>query len=70
MEIDHEAAIEFMRVAYEPEDWIALFVKSYASGRVHTTDGRVLLEDVGGTVAGSTASGRLIERRVERPVAQ
>ena len=44
--------------------------ESYASGRVHTTDGRVLLEDVGGTVAGSTASGRLIERRVERPVAQ
>jgi hypothetical protein len=44
--------------------------ESYASGRVHTTDGRVLLEDVGGTVAGSTASGKLIERRVERPVAQ
>ena len=44
--------------------------ESYASGRVHTTDGRVLLEDVGGTVAGSTASGKLIERRVARPVAQ
>jgi hypothetical protein len=44
--------------------------ESYASGRVHTTDGRVLLEDVGGTVAGSTESGKLIERRVERPVAQ
>ena len=44
--------------------------ESYASGRVHTTDGRVLLEDVGGTVAGSTASGKLIERRVERPIAQ
>jgi len=44
--------------------------ESYASGRVHTTDGRVLLEDVGGTVAGSTTSGKLIERRVERPVAQ
>jgi hypothetical protein len=44
--------------------------ESYASGRVFTTEGRVLLEDVGGTVAGSTGSGKLIERRVERPVAQ
>jgi hypothetical protein len=44
--------------------------ESYASGRVHTIDGRVLLEDVGGTVAGSSASGKVVERRVERPVAQ
>jgi hypothetical protein len=34
VEIDHQAAVEFLRIAYEPEDWIALFVKSYASGRV------------------------------------
>jgi len=34
VEIDHEAAIEFLRIAYEPEDWIAVFVKSYVSGRV------------------------------------
>jgi hypothetical protein len=34
VEIDHDAAIEFLRMAYEPEDWVALFVKSYVSGRV------------------------------------
>jgi hypothetical protein len=40
--------------------------ESYVSGRVHTVGGRVLLEDVGGTVAGSSAKGRVIERRVQR----
>jgi hypothetical protein len=40
--------------------------QSYVSGRVHTTDGRVLLEDVGGNVAGSSQDGKVIERRVER----
>jgi hypothetical protein len=34
VEIDREAAIEFLRIAYEPEDWIAVFLKSYVSGRV------------------------------------
>src|SRR5262249_36166525 len=34
VEIDQEAALEFLRIAYEPEDWIAVFVKSYVSGRV------------------------------------
>jgi hypothetical protein len=40
--------------------------QSYVSGRVHTNDGRVLLEDVGGNVAGSSQDGKVIERRVER----
>jgi hypothetical protein len=40
--------------------------ESYVNGRVHTVGGRVLLEDVSGTVAGSTAKGKVIERRVQR----
>jgi DUF4097 and DUF4098 domain-containing protein YvlB len=41
--------------------------ESYVSGRVHTVGGRVLLEDVTGTVNGSSASGKVTERRVTRP---
>ena len=40
--------------------------ESYVSGRVHTVGGRVLLEDVSETVAGSSAKGKVIERRVQR----
>ena len=40
--------------------------ESYVSGRVHTAGGRVVLEDVSGTVAGSTAKGKVVERRVQR----
>ena len=40
--------------------------ESFVSGRVHTVGGRVLLEDVSGTVAGSSGKGRVIERRVQR----
>ena len=40
--------------------------QSYVSGRVHTVGGRVVLEDVSGTVAGSSAKGKVIERRVQR----
>jgi hypothetical protein len=40
--------------------------QSYVRGRVHTNDGRVLLEDVGGNVRGTSARGTVIERRVER----
>jgi hypothetical protein len=40
--------------------------ESYVSGRVHTVGGRVLLEDVSGTVAGTTAKGKVVERRVQR----
>ena len=40
--------------------------ESYVSGRVHTVGGRVVLEDVSGTVAGSSGKGKVIERRVQR----
>jgi hypothetical protein len=40
--------------------------ESYVSGRVHTVGGRVLLEDVSGTVAGTSAKGKVTERRVQR----
>jgi hypothetical protein len=40
--------------------------QSYVRGRVHTNAGRVLLEDVGGNVRGTTGRGTIIERRVER----
>jgi hypothetical protein len=30
---DSQAALQFLRVAYEPDDWIALFLKSYVTGR-------------------------------------
>ena len=40
--------------------------QSYVRGSVHTNAGRVLLEDVGGDVQGTTAKGRVLERRVER----
>lgn len=40
--------------------------ESYVSGRVHTVGGKVVMEDVSGTVAGSTGKGKVIERRVQR----
>jgi len=40
--------------------------ESYLSGRVHTVGGRVVLEDVSGSVAGSSGKGKVIERRVQR----
>jgi hypothetical protein len=40
--------------------------ESYVSGRVHTVGGRVLLEDVSGSVAGTSAKGKVTERRVQR----
>jgi hypothetical protein len=40
--------------------------QSYVRGSVHTSDGRVLLEDVGGDVQGTSSKGRVVERRVER----
>lgn len=33
MVADSDAAIEFLRVAFDPDDWIALFLKSYETGR-------------------------------------
>ena len=40
--------------------------ESYVSGSLRTLDGRVLFEDVGGSVMGTSAKGRVIMRRVER----
>ncbi len=34
MAADHDAAIQFLRMAYHSDDWIAVFLKSYVSGRV------------------------------------
>src|SRR5215210_211190 len=39
--------------------------QSYVRGSVHTNAGRVLLEDVGGDVQGTSAKGGVMERRVE-----
>lgn len=33
MIVDTEAAMRFLRTAYEPDDWIALFLKSYEMGK-------------------------------------
>ena len=40
--------------------------ESYVSGSLRTLDGRVLFEDVGGSVVGTSAKGRVVLRRVER----
>ena len=40
--------------------------ESYVSGSLRTLEGRVLFEDVGGSVVGMSAKGRVILRRVER----
>ena len=40
--------------------------QSYVRGSVHTDVGRVLLEDVGGDVQGTSSKGGVVERRVER----
>lgn len=33
MIVDTAASMRFLRIAYEPDDWIALFLKSYETGR-------------------------------------
>jgi DUF4097 and DUF4098 domain-containing protein YvlB len=40
--------------------------ESYVSGRVMSSGGKVLLEDVSGTVQGSATGGKVTERRVTR----
>ena len=40
--------------------------ESYVSGSLRTLDGRVLFGDVGGSVVGTSAKGRVVLRRVER----
>ena len=53
-------------VDLETKDGDVTLRESYVNGRVHTVGGRVLLEDVSGTVAGSSAKGKVVERRVQR----
>src|SRR4051812_31126393 len=43
MDVDVDAAVRFIRTGYEPEDWIAVFLKSYATGRVAQRVGPVSL---------------------------
>jgi hypothetical protein len=43
VDIDLEAPVEFVRTGYEPEDWIAVFLKSYATGRMAQRVGPVSL---------------------------
>ena len=31
--VDERAPLRFLRVGYESEDWVAVFLKSYESGR-------------------------------------
>ena len=33
MIVDTDASIRFLRTAYEPDDWIAVFLKSYETGQ-------------------------------------
>ena len=33
MIVGRAAAIQFLQTAYEPDDWIAIFLKSYETGR-------------------------------------
>ena len=32
--IDREAPLRFLRTAFQPDDWVAIFLKSYETGRV------------------------------------
>src|SRR2546423_15389824 len=34
MPVDRVAPIRFLHAAYDPDDWVAIFLKSYATGRV------------------------------------
>ncbi len=34
MPVDRLAPVRFLQTAYEPEDWVAVFLKSYTTGRV------------------------------------
>ena len=43
MEVDLDASVRFLGIGYEPEDWIAVFLKSYATGKVAQRVGPVAL---------------------------
>src|SRR5437016_344189 len=33
MVVDSSAAVQFLQTAYKPDDWVAIFLKSYETGR-------------------------------------
>lgn len=33
--VNREAPLRFLRIAFAPDDWVAIFLKSYETGRVH-----------------------------------
>jgi hypothetical protein len=33
--VDREASLTFLRTAFQPDDWVAIFLKSYETGHVH-----------------------------------
>lgn len=39
--VDREAPLGFLRTAFEPDDWVAIFLKSYETGRVHQRVGPI-----------------------------
>jgi hypothetical protein len=41
--VDREAPLHFLRTAYEPDDWIAVFLKSYETGRTAQRVGPVAM---------------------------
>jgi DNA primase RepB-like protein len=43
MIVDGAAAVRFLRTAFEPEDWIAIFLKSYQTGRTAQRVGPVAM---------------------------
>jgi hypothetical protein len=43
MIVDSAAAVQFLRTAFEPEDWIAIFLKSYETGRTAQRVGPVAM---------------------------
>lgn len=39
--VDREAPLGFLRTAFGPDDWVAIFLKSYETGRVHQRVGPI-----------------------------
>ncbi|MEP0848659.1 MAG: hypothetical protein HRF50_17775 [Phycisphaerae bacterium] len=39
--VDRDAPLRFVRTAFAPDDWVAIFLKSYETGRVHQRVGPV-----------------------------
>ncbi len=74
MPVDLIAPLRFLQVAYEPDDWVAVFLKSYATGRAAQRVGPIVM-DRQSTIPGLVQSRergrrqrvRLRQRRVTTP---